>query len=58
MFTTKPVYTEAKNLCEQYKHALGNSVGEVKPSRHPFFQKLESTIDLRLKKSERENGFM
>ena len=52
------VYKEAQGLCKQYEHAPGNSVGEVRPARHPFFQKLGPCIDLRLQKSERENGFM
>ncbi|KAL5263438.1 hypothetical protein ACHWQZ_G008721 [Mnemiopsis leidyi] len=52
------LYKEAQGLCKQYEHAPGNSVGEVRPARHPFFQKLGPVIDLRLSKSERENGFI
>ena len=52
------VYKEAQVLCKQYENASGNAVGEVRPAKHPFFQKLGPIIDLRLQKSERENGFM
>ena len=53
-----PVYKQSQAMCKQYEHALGNSVGNVKPERHPFFMKLGPAISLRLDTSTRENGFM
>lgn len=52
------LYKAAQTFCKQYDAAEGVAVGTVKPSKHPFFEKLGPIIELRLQKSQRENGFI